>query len=77
MGAELNRLLAEQDDALQRDIAREAHEEEIFERIAKQHLFIDTLKIRNSDSLDFHDCSVGCIRAALKAAYEAGKKDSK
>jgi len=25
-------------------------------RIAQEHLFIDTLETRKSDSLDFHDC---------------------
>ncbi len=31
-----------------------------------------TLATRNSDSLDFHDLGVGCIRDALIAAYRAG-----
>jgi hypothetical protein len=41
--------------------------------IAKCHLTQGaTLDTRNSDSLDFHDCHVCCIQAALEAAYAAG-----
>ena len=46
--------------------------ERLFTAIAKEHLRIETLEIRRSDSLDFHDVSVWGIRAALEAAYEAG-----
>ena len=41
-------------------------------RIAKEHLFIDTLETQNSDSLDFHDVSVWGVKAALITAYQAG-----
>jgi len=41
-------------------------------RIAQEHLFIDTLKTRKSDSLDFHDVSVWGVKEALIAAYQAG-----
>ena len=41
-------------------------------RIAQEHLLIDTLETRNSDSLDFHDVSVWGVKAALIAAYQAG-----
>ena len=41
-------------------------------RIANTHLGSETLETRKSDSLDFHDCSVWGIRAALEAAYNAG-----
>jgi single-stranded DNA-binding protein len=41
-------------------------------RIAQEHLFIDTLETRNSDSLDFHDVSVWGVKEALLAAYQAG-----
>lgn len=44
----------------------------LFERLAKEHLFIDTLQTQYSDRLDFHDVSVWAIKAALQAAYEAG-----
>jgi len=40
--------------------------------IAKQHLELDTLDARRSDSLDFHEFSVWQVRAALEAAYRAG-----
>lgn len=42
-------------------------------QIAKDYLLLDTLETRNRDCLDFHELSVGAIRAALQAAYEAGK----
>jgi hypothetical protein len=45
-------------------------------QIAKHHLGVDTLETRRSDGLDFHDLAVWSIKAALIAAYEAGKKDS-
>ena len=49
-------------------------EEQLFEQIAKQHLNIETLKTRNSDSQDFHDCAVWSIKDAIEAAYIAGKQ---
>ena len=33
---------------------------------------IKTLEVRNSDSLDFHDVSVGCLRRALEDAFIVG-----
>lgn len=48
-------------------------------KIAADNLLLDddaTLETRKSDSLDFHDCAVWCIKDALKAAYELGLKDS-
>jgi len=44
----------------------------LFESIALDHLFIETLQTRHRDSLDFHDVGVWCVRDALQAAYEAG-----
>ncbi|MGZ9083157.1 MAG: DUF6900 domain-containing protein [Rhodoplanes sp.] len=41
--------------------------------IARKNLGIETLETRNSDSLDFHDTAVWALRAALEAAYEAGR----
>jgi len=41
-------------------------------RIAKEHLHLETLDTRRSDSLDFSDQAVWCIKAALEAAYDAG-----
>lgn len=46
--------------------------DELLAAIAKEKLLIDTLETRMSDSLDFHDVSVGSVRAALLAAYQAG-----
>ena len=43
-------------------------------RIAADLLDIDTLETRNSDGLDFHDVSVASLKAALVAAYEAGRR---
>ena len=46
--------------------------DQLLARIALDHLFIETLATRNSDSLDFHDVSVWGVRSALVAAYQAG-----
>ena len=48
----------------------------LLEEIAKKHLRIETLEVRNSDRLDFHDCSVQSIKDALNAAYEEGVRNS-
>ena len=40
--------------------------------IAQRRFFLETLEIRNSDRLDFHDVAVWSIRAALIEAYAAG-----
>jgi len=37
-------------------------------------LQIETLETRNSDRLDFHDLAVWEVKAALEAAFEAGRK---
>ena len=42
--------------------------------IAANHLHLETLETRDSDSLDFHDMAVWSIEAALEAAYEAGRQ---
>lgn len=41
-------------------------------RIAAKHLWIETLETRKSDSLDFHEVAVWCLKDALEAAYLAG-----
>ena len=41
--------------------------------IAKKHLRFETPETRKSDSLDFKDCGVWCIKAALEEAYETGR----
>ena len=45
---------------------------QLFTAIAKQHLSIEMLETRRSDSLDFHQVSAWGVRAALDAAYKAG-----
>ena len=44
------------------------------QKIAIDHLFIETLETRNSDRLDFHDVSVWAVKAALQAAFQAGQQ---
>ena len=47
------------------------------ERIAADHLGIETLIPRKSDSLDFHEVSVWGVKAALEAAYDAALAKAK
>lgn len=51
--------------------------EQKLEKIAQEKLGVGTLEQRWSDSLDFYDLSVWQIKAALVAAYEAGKTSVK
>ena len=46
--------------------------DDLLAAIARKHLLIETLEERNSDSLDFHDVNVRCVKDALLAAYRAG-----
>ena len=46
-------------------------------QIAVQVLKVPTLAYRNADALDFHVVSVGQIKLALRAAYEAGRQSMK
>jgi hypothetical protein len=48
--------------------------DQLFQRIALDHLFVDTLETRNSDRLDFHEVSVWGIKTALQAAFDAGRQ---
>ena len=48
--------------------------EQVIQKIAADHLSIETLETRNSDSLDFHEVSVWNIKNALQAAFDAGRK---
>lgn len=56
----------------------EAHRVEerdrVLKKIAASELFVRTLETRRSDRLDFHECHVERIRAALTAAFEAGRR---
>jgi hypothetical protein len=54
------------------DIPLEPAVEQALQRIALDHLFIDTLDTRHSDRLDFHEVSVWGVKSALLAAYQAG-----
>ena len=48
--------------------------DQLIQQIALDHLSVDTLQTRNSDRLDFHEVSVWGIKAALQAAFDAGKQ---
>ena len=50
---------------------------EAIQKIAKEHLDLETLETRKSDRLDFTDQAVWSIRAALEAAYHAGAASKK
>ena len=51
-----------------------AKAKKLIEQIAKKHFNIETLKVRKSDRLDFHDVYVENMQAALEEAYQAGLK---
>ncbi len=46
--------------------------DKLLTQIAQSKLGIETLETRKSDSLDFHDVAVWCLRDALEAAFNAG-----
>lgn len=46
--------------------------DQILAAVAMRHLGIPTLEERKSDRLDFHDVAVLNVKAALKAAFDAG-----
>ena len=50
------------------------HKDTWVRMIARENLDLKTLETRNRDSLDFHEHSVGSIKAALEEAYEAGRR---
>ncbi|MCL4197698.1 MAG: hypothetical protein KJZ69_09420 [Phycisphaerales bacterium] len=45
--------------------------------IAREALGLETLDTRRSDSLDFHDLAVWCVKDALQRAYEAGRQSAR
>ena len=51
--------------------------EKILFEIAQKYFDVETLKTRNRDCLDFHEVSVGSMKAALEAAYKAGQEANK
>ena len=48
--------------------------EQLLTQIAQNKLGIETLETRKSDSLDFHDVAVWCLRDALEAAFIAKRR---
>ena len=63
------------DDAMTAQTApAKAPSEALLLEIATKHFHtIETLETQNSNRLDFHDVAVWAIRAALEAAYDAGR----
>lgn len=49
--------------------------EAMFEAIAKEILFIDTLETRGRDSLDFPEVAVWQLKKAFKMIYEKGLEE--
>ena len=47
--------------------------QDLLEKIALDHLFIQSLETQMSDRLDFHEVSVWGVKSALQAAFEAGR----
>jgi hypothetical protein len=50
------------------------HRDEWVAIIAKTVLGFETLETRNRDSLDFRECGVASIKAALEEAYDSGQR---
>ena len=46
--------------------------DKLFEQIANEHLYIETLETQHRDRLDFHEVAVWGVKCALAAAYAAG-----
>ena len=61
-------------EAEARTAGQQANRDKVIAEIAKRFLRVQTLETRKSDSLDFYDCAVWCIKEALEAAYEAGRE---
>jgi hypothetical protein len=51
--------------------------DQLLTQIAQQHLRIETLEARRSDSLDFHDVAVWRLSDALEAAFNAGVEQAR
>src|SRR5262249_46038203 len=49
--------------------------DDLLTALAREHLRIETLETRRSNSLDFHDVAVWGLKDALHAAYQAGAND--
>lgn len=48
----------------------------LLESIARDHLLIESLEIQHSDRLDFHEVSIWGVKAALQAAFDAGRQSA-
>lgn len=58
-----------------KDFAKQANDRaKILGKIAKDHLFMDTLETRGNDAQDFHDLSTRAVKDALEAAFKAGRE---
>lgn len=55
-------------------MSKEINVDKIAENVAKDFLDIETLKVRNSDGLDFHEIGVASLKAALIEMYNLGKQ---
>jgi len=53
-------------------MTKDTPEYDAIEAIAHKHLHLDTLEPRGRDSLDFHDCYVEGLKAALAEAWRQG-----
>lgn len=51
--------------------------DQLFNRIANEHLYIETLETQHRDRLDFHEVAVWGVKCALAAAYAAGFAEAK
>ena len=56
---------------------KQPDKQKVIEKIALDHLFIQTLETQHRDRLDFHDVSVWAVKSALEAAYAAGIEAAK
>lgn len=55
----------------------QAYKDATIQNIARDLLGLETLETRKRDSLDFHDLAVWQVKAALEAAFEAGRQTSR
>lgn len=49
---------------------------EALTEIARKRLDVETLEERGRDSLDFYDCAVWTLKAALKDSYQLGYENA-
>lgn len=55
----------------------EAYKDATILNIARDLLNLETLEARRRDCLDFHELAVWQVKAALEAAFEAGRQTSR